>query len=139
MARTTKKKKTSSRAKSARPAAKKKPTRKKAPAKAATRAKPSRSAKRGKGETEVERHWRDYQQCRSELETAVSAGRDAEQTLASARELERSRREVFDRKKQTLMGLLEVEPASASGPSPALLDFSPSDFGDIEPGKSSVK
>lgn len=63
--------------------------------------------------TEVERTWREYWQCRTELEQAVTAVQEADKSLASARALESTCREVFDRTKNSLESLLEVEPASA--------------------------
>jgi hypothetical protein len=105
---------------------------KKAPAKA--KASPGRKAG-----TEVERTWRDYLQCRTELEKAVAAVQEAETSLAAARELERSCREVFDRTKNGLKSLLEVEPASADRP--GAFDFtgrglSVPDFDDDPPSSS---
>ena len=141
MARTKKKTKSSARAK-AKPARRAKPQPKKAAAKARTKAtaKPKSAAKRAGKENDVERHWRDYRQCRSELEKAVASVRQAEQTLTAARELERGRREVFDRTKEALKGLLEVEPASGTSSPSTVLDFPSSDGIDFGPDdRSSIK
>ena len=62
---------------------------------------------------DVARRWQEYWKCRKDLEEAVAAVRSAEQELAAARDLERTRRELFDRTKNSLKDLLEVEPASA--------------------------
>jgi len=98
----------------------KKKTAKKAPKKAAkkTSTKASGRGRTGKDETDVERRWREYWECRQALESAVEAVREAEARLAEARETERERRTVFDRTKDDLRGLLEVEPASSAGPPP---------------------
>jgi hypothetical protein len=88
----------------------------KAAPKTAAKTKKQRSiGARGRGSpaTEVERQWRGYWQCRTELEEAVSAVQQAEKSLSSARDLERTRREVFERTKRALEGLLEVQPPGA--------------------------
>lgn len=78
-------------------------------------------AKAGPKKNDVEHRWREYWQCRTALEKSVAAVRDAQQNLAEARQLERTRREVFDQTKNALKDLLEVEPAG--GTTSALLDF----------------
>lgn len=71
-----------------------------------------------KQETDVERRWREYWECRQALESAVDAVREAEARLSEARETERERRSVFDRTKDDLRDLLEVEPASSKAAPP---------------------
>ena len=84
------------------------------PAKKKTKKKPTKKAKATGGKskakrsggqsTELERNWSEYWRCRTELEEAVAAVQAAEASLASARELERTRREVFDSTKDALKG-----------------------------------
>ena len=102
----------------------KKKTAKKAPKKAAKKASAKATGRgRAKEETDVERRWREYWECRQSLESAVEAVREAEARLAEARETERERRSVFDRTKDDLRDLLEVEPASSkSAPPPPSFD-----------------
>ena len=100
-------------------------TAKKAPKKTAKKTS-AKAAGRGRGakeETDVERRWREYWECRQALESAVESVREAEARLAEARETERERRLVFDRTKDDLRDLLEVEPASSkSAPPPPSFD-----------------
>lgn len=96
----------------------KKKTAKKAPKKAAKKTSARAAARAGNDETDVERRWREYWECRQALESAVDAVREAEARLAEARETERERRSVFDRTKDDLRGLLEVEPASSKAAPP---------------------
>ncbi len=104
----------------ARGTARAKKTTKKA-TKKATRRTPATKTARGRKasrpaaeETDVERRWREYWECRTALEASVAAVRAAQTSLSEAREDERERREVFDRTKSALRDLLEVEPASSS-------------------------
>lgn len=124
MARAKKKTKaTTRRGAAAKKAPKKAP--KKTPKKSAQRAPAKRTAPRGRApaargeESEVETRWREYWECRTALESAVQAVRDAQAQLTEARNEERQRREVFDRTKNALRDLLEVEPASSASPPPA--------------------
>ncbi|MEM6990492.1 MAG: hypothetical protein AAF721_08345 [Myxococcota bacterium] len=92
---------------------------KKAPKKAAKRASARRAKGRGAGtpaaeESDVERRWREYWECRTALESSVAAVVAAQTALAEAKEDERARRAVFDRTKEALRDLLEVEPASSA-------------------------
>lgn len=98
---------------SARKPAKKAPV---ASASASARPKPSSSQS-----SEVEQRWNEYWECRTSLESAVATVREAQERLREAREQERERRATFDRTKQALRDLLEVEPASSS------TDVSPGD------------
>ena len=83
-------------------------------AKAATRRGATGDAKgEATSNRDVARRWQEYWKCRTDLEEAVAAVRAAEQKLAVSRELEHTRRELFDRTKNSLKELLEVEPASA--------------------------
>lgn len=76
------------------------------------------SSEASRGRSEVEQRWHEYWEARTALEEAVATVRGAQDTLEHAKELERTRREVFETTKQTLKMLLEVEPASSStGPS----------------------
>lgn len=97
------------------------PTKKnaRATAKAPTRKNPAASkagkAKRGQGQqTDVERRWRQYWQHRTDLEAAVAEVTRCEASLTTARQLERTRREVFNQAKSHLQELLEVETAGAA-------------------------
>ncbi|MEM7205110.1 MAG: hypothetical protein AAF628_32955 [Planctomycetota bacterium] len=65
--------------------------------------------------TEVEGRWREYWQCRVDLEEALAAVTEAESTLTAARELAGARREAFDRTKATLKKLLEVDGVPGEG------------------------
>lgn len=118
MARAKKKTKATTRRTAPKKAAKKAPARKaatkKAPAKKAARARGADGRSAGKGEeSDVEARWREYWECRTALESAVQAVVGAQAQLTEAREEERQRREVFDRTKNALRDLLEVEPASS--------------------------
>ena len=104
------KKRTKSKSKSKRQAAAA-PRRKKTSKKKAGKTK-ARPVGGGRRSSEVERTWSEYWQCRTALEKAVVAVQEAEESLSSARDLERTCREVFDRTKNSLKSLLEVEPAS---------------------------
>lgn len=87
--------------------------------KAANTARRSTARKGGAGKgSEVERCWAQYLQHRTALESAVEAVQAAQQELASAREIERSRRAEFDKSKQALERLLEVETAASKGGGP---------------------
>lgn len=66
--------------------------------------------------SEVEQRWQEYWTCRKELEEAVATVREAEASLAAARELEHERRTIFESTKDSLKRMLEVEPASSSSP-----------------------
>jgi len=57
----------------------------------------AKASKPGPKKNDVEHRWREYWQCRTALEKSVAAVRSAQQNLAEARQLERTRREVFDR------------------------------------------
>lgn len=101
----------------------KKTAAKKAPKKAAKKTSAKAAGRGAKDETDVERRWREYWECRQALESAVDAVREAEARLAEARETERERRSVFDRTKDDLRDLLEVEPASSkAAPPPSSFD-----------------
>lgn len=96
----------------------KKKAAKKAPKKAAKKTSARASGRGAEEETDVERRWREYWECRQALESAVDAVREAEARLSEARETERERRSVFDRTKDDLRDLLEVEPASSKAAPP---------------------
>jgi len=110
----------------------KKSTTKKAAPRRRAKSGPSRTARaatsasdsaKATGTSGVERHWREYWKCRTKLEQAVEAVRAGEKNLATARELERACREEFDRNKENLKRLLEVEPAAGGTREAPLLDF----------------
>ena len=104
-------KKTKARTTSASAAAKKK-----APAPKAARADKAKAAGSEPG-SDVEARWNEYWQCRTALEAAVTAVREAQARLADAKAEEKERRRVFDQTKNALRDLLEVEPASSASPS----------------------
>ena len=83
------------------------------------------SGKSGKRstQTEVERRWNEYWRCRKQLEEAVAEVAAAQESLAVAMELERSRRAVFEETKRSLEQLLEVEPPSPPGAPQKRLDL----------------
>ena len=113
--------------------AKKKRTPTRRGAKSSTTRKPKRKAKAASkrrsssAKTEVERRWREYWSCRKDLEEAVDAVRAAQTSLAEAAELERTRRAVFEKTKDALKQLLEVESPTAdpsrSSPPAQIVDF----------------
>ena len=109
MARATKKTKARTSSRGAAP-------KKKAPAaKAARSGKASAPAPTEPG-SDVEARWNEYWQCRTALEAAVTAVREAQARLAEAKTEEKERRRVFDQTKNALRELLEVEPASSATP-----------------------
>jgi len=100
---------------------KKAPAKRPAP-KAAGRTRTSAGG-RGSGgpQSEVEKHWQEYWDCRKRLEEAVAKVRSARDALQQAQEAERARRIEFDKVKGTLTTLLDVEPAASSQPRPVQL------------------
>jgi hypothetical protein len=96
----------------------------KKPARRAWGSTPGAKTQAATNDHDVARRWQEYWKCRKDLEEAVAAVRSAEQELTTARELERTRRELFDRTKNSLKELLEVEPASArAGSGKKTLEF----------------
>lgn len=65
--------------------------------------------------SDVERRWQEYWRCRTELEQACNAVRQAQTSLGAAVDKEKKCRSVFEESKKVLKDLLEVEsPASSS-------------------------
>lgn len=93
---------------------------KRSPKKKAPRAKSSPKGKSSKksGGTEVEKRWAEYWRCRKQLEEACESVSSAQEKLAEAMELERSRRTVFEETKKALELLLEVAPPSPTPSAP---------------------
>jgi hypothetical protein len=84
-------------------------------------------------ETEVEKRWQEYWDCRKRLEEAVARVRTAREALQQAQESEHARRIEFDKVKGTLTTLLDVEPATSMQPGPVRLA---TDVGHMQPHQS---
>jgi hypothetical protein len=96
----------------------------------------AKGRKGGGAGSEVERRWREYWDNRKALESAVTAVRDAQAKLATARDAERGLREKFEATKDSLKQLLEVEPAGGGPRGGARLELPPAPPEPDESGKA---